>query len=160
MTIKNTITTKTIDTSNLGFQLAQPIKKVFEDETDAENDSLIQIFIPPIIKPKSFMSFVTVERKAKVWQLVALEVYEVLGDRKTVGELGYLRFANSDWDELKSGLSKNRLIQMWQTDFVNQLERHGGVMPNSNFTREHIALISQANTFYAQLVEEKLSVLI
>lgn len=80
----------------------------------------------------------------------------MLDDLNSSKQLGYLDFNGVDWDELPDALSREELIEKWQTDFINQLDRYSGLVPNTNFTLEHFDLVEQANSFYAELLEEQL----
>ena len=89
-----------------------------------------------------------------------IEIFEILDDLNSLNLLGYLDFGRLDWDELEEGVIREQLIEKWQADFVNQLDRYTGLVPKSNFTLAHFDLIEQANSFYADLIEDQLPELI
>jgi len=149
-----------IDTSNLDFTLSQRIKGVIECDLNPESELMIIMFLPPEIESQALLSFITISKPEQVWQIKVIEVFEILDDLNSLNRLGYLDFDGLDWDELTIGHSREELLEKWQTDFANQLDRYSGLVPNTNFTLEHFDLIEQANSFYAELIEEQLPELV
>ncbi|TYK66013.1 hypothetical protein [Colwellia echini] len=156
MTDKNIEIALNLDTSNLGFNLSPRVKELLEADVIPESELLIAMFMAPVIEPKALLSFVTLEINDIAWQISALEVYEVQGSNKDVERLGYIELVHAGWDELKEGLSRDKLIQQWQDDIIYQLDKHGKLIPSSYFTQEHLELIKQANVCYATQLEEQL----
>ena len=162
MTIENNASLTKIDTSNLSFNLSPRIKELMEADLNIDSGLMTMMFLPTEVQPDSVLSFVSVVQEQEYWQICLLEVFEVNADSTGVEELGCVEFNLPVNDDEGNDISdeERELVQKWQDYFIKQLDKHGGLLPNSNFTSEHLKLIRQANSLYAELVCEQLPELV